>query len=281
MKFLVIQENGRHQKNRNFRECYCLQRSLIKSGNQCDIWGLGHSNFNIIPQFDSYDVIVDLENSYRGNWIPDLSLVKAYKILWSIDSHCMGLEHYKYRFYKNKCQLLLQATNEFVRCKNDIWFPNCFDHTLIYPKDVIKKIDVGFCGNIVNRASYLELLKNNFSFKADIFVIGEDMVDAINSYRIHFNKNIDIDINYRNFETIGCKIPLVTSYNHNYSILGIEDGKNCMIYKDNNELIYKIKVILSNESLLNNIANNGYELSKNHTYDARVNYLMDILSERV
>ena len=31
------------------------------------------------------------------------------------------------------------------------------------------------------------------------------MVDAINSYYIHFNRNIGDDINYRTFETTGCK----------------------------------------------------------------------------
>lgn len=281
MKFLVIQENGRHDKNRHFRECYCIQRSLVKLEQNCDVWGLGHGNFQTIPSFDSYDVIIDLENSYGGNWIPDLTLVKSYKILWSIDSHCMGLDHYVNRFNKNKCQLLLQATKEFVRSKNDLWFPNCYDHTLIYPKEVTKRADVGFCGNIVNRQNYIDLLGKHFAFTSDIFVIGDDMVNAINSYKVHFNKNIDIDINYRNFETIGCKIPLITSSNPHYGDLGLRDGENCLIYNNNDELIQKIKMALDNQCLLNTIAENGYKLSPRHTYDARAKILLDFLEDKI
>jgi hypothetical protein len=29
MKILLIQENGRHNENRHFRECFCLQRGFV------------------------------------------------------------------------------------------------------------------------------------------------------------------------------------------------------------------------------------------------------------
>jgi hypothetical protein len=45
MKILIIQENGRHDENREFRECFNLQRSLISIGHDCVVWGLGHENF--------------------------------------------------------------------------------------------------------------------------------------------------------------------------------------------------------------------------------------------
>ena len=37
------------------------------------------------------------------------------------------------------------------------------------------------------------------------------MVKAINSYKIHFNRNHSKDINYRTFETLGCQTVLVTN----------------------------------------------------------------------
>jgi len=281
VKFLIIQENGRHIKNRDFRECFSFQRSLLKNGCQCDVWGKGHENYNQMPNFNSYDVIIDMEN-YDTGWVPSLLNIRAYKIIWSIDAHVRGMQYYTDKFKKNHCQLILQATQDFLTHNYmSIWFPNCFDNTLIEPRETTKRADIGFCGNIVNRQDYLNFLSKNFNFKSDIFVIGKDMVNAINSYKVHFNKNIGKDVNYRNFETIGCRIPLVTDYNSQYAELGFFDGINCMIYKSLPELKEKITILLSDEKLRNNIALEGYNLSKLHTYDVRVAWLLKYLREKI
>ena len=78
MKILLIQENGRHDANRNFRECFCLQRGFTKLGVESVVWGLGHDNYNQIPDFDSFDLIINLEN-YSNGWDPDLSNVTLKK----------------------------------------------------------------------------------------------------------------------------------------------------------------------------------------------------------
>ena len=280
MKFLIIQENGRHDKNRNFRECFCMQRALIKIGEECDIWGLGHSNYRKIPEYHKYDVIINFENCDGTGWIPDLSSVNKFKLYWAIDEHCRGADVFEAERRRSKYNIILHSTLDYVR-KDGIWFPNCFDDTVIYTKDIQKRCDIGFCGNIVNRQQYLDFLKRNFNFISDIFVIGDDMVNAINSYRIHFNKNIANDINYRNFETIGCKIPLITNYDRQYDKLGFVDGGNCIFYRNLEELKEKILYFLNNTSQLNEIADNGYILSKVHTYESRARSLVKYILEKV
>jgi len=257
-----------------------MQRSLLKLGYVCDIWGMGHDNFKTKIDFDSYDIIINSEN-YDNGWLPNLSNTKSYKIMWSIDAHCRGIDYYLNQFNANKYQLMLQATKDFVIRESDLWFPNCFDDTLITPLKINKRADVGFCGNICNRSEYITFLKENFNFISDIFVIGKNMVEAINSYKIHFNKNIANDINYRSFETIGCHVPLITNYNYMYEELGFKDGFNCMFYSSYDELKYKIGLILKDEGMLNNISLNGYELSKKHTYNIRVKELMEFLKIKV
>lgn len=281
MKFLVIQENGRHEKNRTFRECFSVQRALKKHKHECTIWGLGHSNYKSVIDFNAYDVIIDLENYDDTGWLPDLSLSKAYKIVWDIDSHVRGINYYWNRFNKNKCHLMLCSTLDSVKKSKSIWFPNCFDDTLIVPRMIMKRSDVGFCGNILNRQEYISVLKTNFNFISDIFVIGDDMVNAINSYKIHFNRNISNDINYRNFETIGCKIPLITNYNRQYDDLEFKEGFNCFFYKDIRELLDKTGMLVRNECLRNRLANMGHELSKKHTYFSRMRTLIDYLKGKV
>jgi len=277
MKVLIIQENGRHEKNRHFRECFCLQRAFKKLEHDCDVWGLGHDNYNQKIDFDSYDLILNLEN-YGNGWEPNLSNVKSKKLLWSIDSHVRGELPFLKEYYRGKYDLLLHSTKDFVNEKFKIWFPNAFDDTLIFPIQSEKKYDVGFCGSLLNRQKYITLLDGEFNFKYDNFVIGDKMVQAINSYKIHWNRNLSNDINYRNFETIGCGVPLVTNYNYQYDELGFIDGENVLFYKNDFEIINVIKNLLKNEDMMNNISKNSIELSKKHTYSERTKFILEMYS---
>jgi hypothetical protein len=275
MKILIIQENGRHDANRNFRECFCLQRGFQKLGIESTVWGLGHENFNSSLDFNEYDLIINLEN-YGDGWEPNLSNVKSKKLLWSIDSHVRGELPFLNEYNRGKYDLLLHSTKDFVNDKFKIWFPNAFDDTLIFPIETEKKHDVGFCGSLLNRQNYITLLYNEFNFKYDNFVIGDNMVQAINSYRIHWNRNLSNDINYRNFETIGCGVPLVTNYNYQYDELGFIDGENVIFYRNDFEMIESIKNLLNNQEIINNISKNSIELSKRHTYFERTKLILEI-----
>jgi spore maturation protein CgeB len=274
MNFLLIQENGRHAANRNFRECFSLQRSLKALKQNCDVWGLGHSNYEQYPDFSNYDVIVNLENYDEDGWVPDLSEVSCKKYLWSIDAHVRGLAPYKKEFRRGNYTKILQSTLQLVD-EDSVWFPNAYDDTLIKPLDVDKVYDVGFCGNVNNREFLLSELSTNFNLKKDIFVIGDEMVRAINSYKVHFNCNIGIDINYRSFETIGCKTALVTNYNQAYEELGFVHGTNCMMYNTVSELRDSINTLLEDNTLLQKVTCGGYELAKQHTYLKRAQQFLE------
>lgn len=278
MKIIILQENGRHDKNRLFRECFCLQRAFKYHEHECDVWGLGHSDYEygIIPDWNNYDLIINAEQYDECGWVPRLDKIKTKKFLWSIDAHCKGIQSYLKIAHEGNYDLILQSTPEFI-IMDSIWLPNCYDDTLIFHKHLEKKYDVGFCGNIINRASYLSTLQSNFNFKLDEFIIGDDMVNAINSYKIHFNANISIDINYRNFETIGCGTCLLTSYNKHYEKLGLVDMENCLIYSSQEDMIEKIKLLLNNDDLLENISRAGLELASNHTYKKRAKQILEMI----
>tara|TARA_R110000824_G_scaffold234655_1_gene423275 strand:- start:3065 stop:3895 length:831 start_codon:yes stop_codon:yes gene_type:complete len=273
MKVLLIQENGRNEQNVNYRECFCLQRAFKSHNHECDVWGLGHDNFNTTPEWESYDWIINLENYDTSNWVPCLADVKGpKKFLWSIDSHCRGEEIYEKTFTTGNYNTLLHSTKDFVKSSHHRWFPNAFDSTLLKPLDKEKKYQVGFCGNYVNRQRVLEWLQREYGLRLDIFVIGDAMVEAINSYKCHFNLNMANDINYRSFETIGCETLLLTNYNYQYTELGFVDGENCLMYKNTEELVEKIEFVKNN--YVSKIASEGLKLSKLHTYNKRVGELL-------
>jgi hypothetical protein len=274
MKVLLIKENGRHDANRKYGECFALQSCFVKLGHECEIWGLGHENFESQPDWESYDWIINLENYDQRGWIPSLSNVKKpKKFLWSIDAHCRGEAVFEHTFREGNYDVLLHATKDYVKQDYHLWFPNAVHDELIKPMNLEKEYDFGFCGNYVNRKPVLEFLEREHNLHLDIFVIGDAMVEAINKYKCHFNLNISNDINFRSFETIGCGTLLLTNYNPQYEELGFIDGENCFMYTDPNSLIEKIDYIKNND--ISEIAKNGYELSTKNTYLDRVKMLLE------
>lgn len=272
-RILIVQENGHHDKNRNFRECFCLKRGFEHHGVSANIWGKLHDNYNEIPDWESYDLIFAIEN---WEWTPNLSNVKTKKFIWAIDAHCKGCAVYDKLANENNFDKVLHATPEFAQ--ENCWLPNCYDDTLIFPINSNKRCDVGFCGNEVNRKTWIRFLQDNINFIFDEFVIGDDMVKAINSYKIHWNANINVDINYRNFETMGCGILLLTSFNRHYKELGMIHGENCLVWNNQIDLLNFAKYAVDNDDWRENIAKAGYELVKNrHTYKHRAKQILEMI----
>ena len=105
------------------------------------------------------------------------------------------------------------------------------------------------------------------------------MVRAINSYKIHFNKNIRDDINYRTFETCGCRTFLLTNYTQNLEKL-FNIGSELITYNSLFELDEIVKYYLNNDSKRDEIAEAGYNRVKSeHTYYHRAKKLIDIINE--
>ncbi len=270
MNILIIQENGHHKKNRNFRECFCLQRGFEHHGNSVDVWGKGHDNFDETPDWESYDLIFAIEN---WDWMPDISNVRVPKFIWAIDAHCKGPQVYEqYGFDK-----VLHSTKRFAR--EGCWLPNCYDDSIIKPLEntFYNRTNIGFCGNNAGRWNYIDWLQKMFKMQWDEMVIGDDMVRAINSYKVHWNMNISVDVNYRNFETMGCQTCLLTSYHQDYEELGMINQDNCLIYRNQHELHNSVMVAIEMDEWREEIARKGYELVKSrHTYKHRASQILEM-----
>jgi len=290
---LIIQEAGRHKENKHFRECLSMERAFNITGSTATVWGLGHHNYETQPDWESFDLIINLENYDTTGWVPTLRDVQTKKFLWSIDAHVKGIEPYRKTANEGNYDLILQATPEFCD-SNSVWFPNCYDDDLIHPYDYqpasqtsrsmppTRTYPMGFCGNVVNRGPLLAMLVGRLKggFKHDEFVIGGSMVRAINSYRVHWNANISIDINYRNFETMGCGVALLTSNNPHYDRLGFIDRKNCFIYKNIHHMMELVdeltKKDLRDDDLIASVAKAGLKhVQKNHTYKNRARLILE------
>lgn len=286
MKILIIQENGRHLENRDFRECFNLQRALLRKNVETIVWGLGHDNFNtpFHQIIKNIDVIILLENYESNGWLPDLSNVNKLKIFWSIDSHMVLMNHIT-TVVTNKIDIVLNAIeshqNNFKTSKT-FYFPNAYPSDLIFPIDEINKnIFLGFCGSLLNRSEILDKLENKFGLKKDIWKLGNKMVETINGYNIHFNKTLSNDINYRVYETMGCNTLMLTNSTENINTF-FNDMENIVIYNNETELFEKLNTLSLDNDLIKKISNSGYELVKNnHTYDNRTDVLLKIINDYI
>ena len=287
MKIVIIQEAGRHEGNKKFRESLCLHKALSRIEEvESKVWGLNYPDFNMsFSEIEQWaDVIFVIEN-YTSDWLPinEISNSKKLKIFWSIDSHCV-LEQHKQLCRLLNIDILLNSTESYLPnfdrlVKKSYWFPNSYPDELIFPKNIEKTIDIGFCGNVLNRGHVIDSL-DKYDIKKDIFVIGDDMVDVINSYKIHLNCNISNDINYRTFETTGCGTFLLTNYTPGLEKL-FDIGKEIVVYNDLNDLDNKVRYYLENEEEREKIAKAGYERSKkDHTYYERAKILVNIIKNK-
>ena len=286
MKILIIQENGRHLENREFRECFNLQRALLRKNVDTIVWGLGHDNFNTPFQqiIKDIDVIILLENYESNGWLPDLSNINKLKIFWSIDSHMVLMNHIT-TVVKNKIDIVLNAIEShqnYFKTSKTFYFPNAYPSDLISPIDgVDKNIFLGFCGSLLNRSEILDKLENNFGLKKDIWKLGNEMVKTINGYKIHFNKTLSNDINYRIFETMGCNTLMLTNSTENINTF-FNDMENIVIYNNETELFEKLNILSSDDDLIKKISHSGYKLVKNnHTYDNRADVLLKIINDYI
>ncbi len=286
MKIVIIQEAGRHEANREFREALNLKRALDRiPGIEAVVWGLNYPNYTqSFYDIEKWcDVMFIIEN-YTSGWLPNniISNSKKLKIFWSIDSHCV-LDQHTQMSRLLKIDIHLNSTEEYLQhfsfCNKSYWFPNAYPDDLIYPIENIEKVcDIGFCGNYLNRVDWVNHL-NKYNIKKDIFVIGDAMVRAINSYKIHFNKNISNDINYRTFETTGCKTLLLTNHTPGLEKL-FNIGEEIVVYDTMADLDNKVQYYLNNESERNKIETAGWERARNfHTYYERAKKLIEIINE--
>ena len=286
-RILLIQEAGRNPENADYKEAQNFKRAFGRLGVDAPIWGKGYDNKHPLSSTINTDAILVLEN-YDDGWMPNLSQYKQPKIFWSVDSHKCLDAHIKF-CQQQKIDHVLCAVyphvDEFRKAGFDArFFPNAF------PADKIskhwtqrKKYDVGFCGCVGNRAIWLEHLLQDVedygcSFCTSIFVLGDAMVNAINSYGIHWNRNESYDINARTFETLGCGTCLLTNRTPGIDKTGLVDGEHYASYESEDECLSIIRYLIDQPHIADRIAIAGMEYANaHHTYDCRAQSIIEMV----
>jgi hypothetical protein len=287
---LMVQERGRHAANWQFRESENFRRAFTKLGVKSEVWGLGQPTFSIPFEeiVKDYDVVFVMENYDQQGWLPDFSKINKLKVFWSIDSHC-ALGQHVYFSKISKFDIHLNSTEGYIKhfarhSSKCLWFPNAYPDDLIDHKPEVQKIhNLGFCGSMISdRVQWLDTINKHMPVHRDVFVIGDAMVNALNSYKIGLNKTLSDDINYRIFETIGAGTLLLTNTVPTLDLL-LEDGKHMLIWHSIDDLIEKARYYLAHPEEAKKLSDAGYEhVRVQHTYFQRAKqFLENILKDKI
>lgn len=290
MKWLILQTDGIHKgqdeftRNDFMRECHFLKHALEQNGQQVDLWGKRHDNYNgEPPDWLKYDVALWLEQ-YEFEGIPRPEDVTAgpMKLQYIIDLHCNDAE--SYLPYSRGCDLVLHATKSIMRGyeargagAEHKWWPLGVDDRYFKPQNKERHRDVIFAGsrNPV-RVSWVEYLEREVGLK-QFYQTGLDYVALVSTAKVHFNKNIGTDFNGRTFETIGLGTCLVTNQDPIMKELGFEDDKNCLTYTTKGQAKAAIEYALEGE--WKRIGESAAEFARQHTYTERVRALLKYLND--
>lgn len=287
MKWLVIQSDGEHKgqdgwtPNWFLRECYAIKSALVTCGHSVDIWGLRHDNFATPPDFNAYDGVFTIEN-YELGWLPDLRQTRAVKLFWLIDAHWQPVSCFE--SVLPQYDVVLHSTRRFigdysVRFPNQkhLYFPNGVDDRFfsreLYPDRPHRKPLIFIGGKAAPRAGAINTMIEHAGLDYRYAVTGLDYIHAILDAKIQFNKGLNGDINYRNWETIGLGTCLLTEYDPEMEALGFKDDENCLFYRTVEEAVHIARVYTNSEAWMR-IAEGGYQLSKAHPYSKRISDLM-------
>lgn len=287
MRILIIQEAGRHKENAIFRESLCLQRALYRLGHASVCWGPGFGSyeFDFREMLSAVDKIVILENYDEEGWLPEMRDVRKPKLFWSIDAHCAYERHLEVCQRLNVDKILCSVLPNVSDFRKDgfdtLWFPNAYPDDLIMPNGSTIKEDIGYCGSSGNpeRQHYISELVDKIDMHVDLNVLGRAMVDAVCGYRIHWNRNLSTDVNYRTFETLGAGTFLLTNETPGLDTL-FQIGKHLVTYTSVEDCLEKMWYYLGHEKERKAIADAGYRHAHtHHTYNARAQTLIEILQE--
>lgn len=173
----------------------------------------------------------------------------------------------------------LKKKNKFVH-----WLPLACDPNTHFKKNLKRKLDVSFIGQIDKLASkeryytIKKVMRNFNSNNYKKFYKKKDIGKIYSKSKIVFNKSINNDLNMRFFEGLCSGALLVTDKIDNGVKNLFSEKIHYISYKSSNDAIKKIRFYLHNEKQRKLIAYRGHKhVLKNHTYEVRLKTLLNII----
>ncbi len=231
-----------------------------------------------------------------------LNNIKIPKVLWFMD----GIKYYDFLIPKFKLfdkLFFFEPTDiSFLKNKYDSSLLNLgFSKKRFFPINFKKKYDLSFIGSYYeNRNSllarmsdyqYESIIIGDFKKSKNEWIKKKNLKQQITiqetnqifntskiNINIHHQQSIE-GLNVRSFELLGTGNVQILE-NKKVAMELFDDGINCIFYENENEFVDKINFYLKNDTLLENIRKNAYEIAvNNHTWNHRIQEMLTNLNE--
>lgn len=293
MKILIVDRLLKGKPHSDWKEGWALYYAGLDLGLNIDIAGLDCpiSEHEIPCIANKYDLIIVTENYPNApqldgkkwewwNW----KEIKTPKLFWAIDTHFIN---YKDFIFKNKFDYAAFNNPSDIK-KHSNKFPWGFKPKLFFlplavRKDLYEKnysnakeFDVTFIGSL-NTEERKKIINKSSIIHLNAF--GPDYIKQIQKSKISFNYTMSYDLNAKFFEITGSGSFLLSNLPNKFilDLFDFEVFNNC-IWKNENELMTKIKFYLKHEDIRESIASAlRINTLENHTYNNRIQKIIKII----
>lgn len=236
-----------------------------------------------IPR-DEFDLFINIDDGLKYRWPKDLQP----SVYWAIDTHIdfpWSLE--KCRWFDIVFAAQMEGAEKLR--ENGIvsatWLPLACDPGIHRKHGLSKKHNVAFVGNLFPgpRNELLQSIQKNFSEVKIARAYFDEMARIFSASKIVFNRSVENDLNMRVFEALSCGSLLITNeLDGNGQLEFFQDGVHLATYKDEEELIEKIRFYLEHDDIREKIAKHGCaEAIENHSYSKRMQCLLYVTDEKL
>ena len=235
--------------------------------------------------------------NFCQKWAPDLIIfakcngvhIRVFEEIKKIAPLCYWFAD-PYITYNNEEFFLKTKVADFVTCDkknvyekaltlnpNTFIVPDGFDRLIEKPRDVEKKYDVSFIGNLYgDRKEKINKIEHYVEIINGVF--GSEHSVAVSATRINLNFCTSEGPSDRVFKVLGTQGFLITDEwvdRPDY----FEDGEDLVVFKDFNDLNQKIKFYLENPHERDRISANGYRKVQDYTRKAWAKKTIDIAQQ--
>lgn len=244
-----------------------------------------------IWDFTAPDEYIWLADLPEKGWNPDLVIhmdgnLPQPKRIKGAAHVCYGVDNHV-RTYQGDYDHLFLAHNNGYRIGEDnvTWLPCAYDPTLHTPGKPYaqRAIDAGLIGfPYGTRHSLLYALFHNVDgFTAKYgYALGKHYAAIYQGAKLSLVRSAKQDVAMRVFETAAMGCVVVMDECPDAELLGLEHGVNCLMYTDEAGAVEQVKAALKHPKVAARIAKRGQAWVKEHTWDARLQTVIDWLEGR-
>jgi len=251
--------------------------------------------------FSRYDrVIFDLLFRYLSRHVRRLQSVAGLTI-YEEDACQEFIETSRWRgkfsaFYRRlpHARVILTGFHHHLRFRElgvDARFlPKGYDSAKIYRENRERDIALGFIGRLGSsayrqRRELLEKAQRDFGLAALRTLPGEEYRQTLNRIRTFVSADIGLgEYMAKNFEAMacGCLLLAYRQGNGEEEALGLADGENVLLYRDDEELAARIETLRGDDTLVARLASQGEKLAReSFDYDRLADRLYRHLHEEM